>query len=84
MPWFTKSITCSRSAVIFTCYFHEMTCCGTTVTTYSKPFIKPTFYIFLTFCKYKMPCWPLRGPLDQWSLNIAGLAVPTLTADNTT
>lgn len=27
-----------------------------------------------------MPCWPLRGPPDQWSLNIAGLAVPTLTA----
>lgn len=50
MPRFTKSITCSRSAVIFTCYFHEMTCCGSAVTTYSKPFIKPTFYIFLTFC----------------------------------
>lgn len=60
MPWFTKSITCSRSAVIFTCYFHEMTCCGTRVATYSKHFIKPTFYIYLTFCKYKMPCWPFR------------------------
>lgn len=62
MPWFTKSITCSRSAVIFNCYFHEMTSCGTTVTTYSKPFIKPTFYMYLSLYKDLKCLVGLSGP----------------------